>query len=435
VPATADQVWSLVGDFHGSWHPAIETMAIEHDSYGRVIRAFTVKGEQTTYRERLTWHSNSERSMTYTHLEGIEGVQEYNASMEVTEHADRATECTVSMTAQIKAPEPRATEISTGTKAIFDDAIATIKTLSNSEGLTTTEVTAQQTDTPNSVPPSPTIKMINGAPRLAVSYIGATNTHATTPTDTLLLFLHGVGGNKSNWNHQLAAVSEHCTAAALDLRGYGDSTLGDTQSTVEDYCADILSVANALGAKQLILCGLSYGAWIATSFAVRHPERLAGLILCGGCTGMSEAGKDERDSFRHSREVPMSEGKTPADFASDVVSVIAGPDISDEVREALLESMRSISSRTYADALRCFTNPTEQFDFSSITMPVLLMTGSHDKLAPPQEIKQVAKRIHEASPFPDVRYECLEHAGHVCNLEAPQAFNSALIKLVQRVLR
>jgi len=148
---------------------------------------------------------------------------------------------------------------------------------------------------------------------------------------------------------------------------------------------------------------------------------------------MSEANVDEREAFRLSREVPMSQGKTPADFAPDVLAVLAGPDCSESVKQELLTSMQSISSNTYADALRCFTNPPEQFNFSALTMPVLLMTGDADKLAPPVEIRAVAERIYNATPNPDVRYECLHRAGHVCNLEAVDAYNSAMVSLVKRL--
>ena len=95
--------------------------------------------------------------------------------------------------------------------------------------------------------------------------------------------------------------------------------------------------------------------------------------------------------------------------------------------------MQAIPSTTYADALRCFTQPSEQFDFSTLSMPVLLMTGDSDKLAPPDEIQQVANRIHEAASHPDVRFESLERTGHVCNLEAPVAYNAALVSLVRRL--
>ena len=64
-------------------------------------------------------------------------------------------------------------------------------------------------------------------------------------------------------------------------------------------------------------------------------KMLAGLVLAGGCTGMSEAGPEQRDGFRASREVPLDAGQAPADFAQTVVNAIAGPKASDAARAAL----------------------------------------------------------------------------------------------------
>jgi pimeloyl-ACP methyl ester carboxylesterase len=253
--------------------------------------------------------------------------------------------------------------------------------------------------------------------------------------DTLVLFLHGIGGGRTNWTAQLQSVGGRARAASLDLRGYGESSLGFQQSTAEDYCDDILRVVEALGAAKLVLVGLSYGSWIATSFAIRYPEKLAGLVLSGGCTGMSEAGPEEREAFRVSREVPLNAGQVPADFAPAVVKVIAGPDAPEPVRAALLASMAAIPAATYRDALLCFTNPLERFDFAKLTMPVLMMTGQHDRLAPPAEIRGVAGRIVDAAPLADVRFEVIAQAGHVCNVENPDGYTAALTAFLQRIAR
>lgn len=439
ISASADQVWSAVRDFCGVWHPAISTMTAEYDDTGHLLRAFTVHGEDTVYRERLTWFSDSERSMAYTHVDGIEGVDSYHARMEVTADEKEATACRLTLAATLRADEPRATEINNGTQAIFDSGTAAIKAIFEPASDSTTSPSTAKATPPElspgiAVPQQPTAQRIHthyldGSPTLALSVIdGPAHTR-----DSLCLFLHGIGGNRSNWNAQLTATSDHCTAAAMDLRGYGDSALGETQSTVDDYCADILRAVESLKTKKLVLCGLSYGAWIATSFAMRYPQHLSALVLSGGCTGMSEASVEERESFLRSREAPLAEGKTPADFAAAVVDVISGPQITDAAKHELLSSMQAISSDTYADALRCFTHPTETFDFSRLSIPVLLMTGDADRLAPPQEIKQVAARIHKASPVPDVRFECVSGAGHVCNLEAPDTYNKALVELIKRV--
>ena len=198
--------------------------------------------------------------------------------------------------------------------------------------------------------------------------------------------------------------------------------------------APIFSASRVISARTaLVLVGLSYGSWIATSFAMRHPEMLAGLVLSGGCTGMSEASPEEREAFRVSREVPLDAGKTPADFARAVVNAIAGPKATDGVRKQFFQSMAAISSATYRDALTCFTNPREQFDFSRLTMPVLMMTGEHDRLASPDEIRGVAKRIATESERSDTRFEVIANAGHVCNVEQPDAYNRVLLEFLERL--
>jgi pimeloyl-ACP methyl ester carboxylesterase len=93
--------------------------------------------------------------------------------------------------------------------------------------------------------------------------------------------------------------------------------------------------------------------------------------------------------------------------------------------------MAAIPAATYRDALVCFTSPLERFDFSRLTMPVLMMTGDHDRLAPPAEIRGVAGRIWDAAPRPMVRFEVIPGAGHVCNVEAPEVYNRHLLDFIR----
>ncbi len=415
VPQTPDAVWAVAGDFCAAWHPWIASIRAERGPGGALVRAFTVTGEDTTYREQQTYLSDSDRTLGYTHLEGIRDCEAYDARLTVS--AAEAGGSVVIWTATIRAPAARLAEICEGTRAVFQAGIAALASAA-----------APARGVPALPPPAPVETLIfDDLPRLAVS---------VTPDlgdGRLCLFLHGIGGGRTNWLAQLQAVGPTMRAAALDLRGYGDSTLGPVQSTVDDYCTDILRVADRLGARRLVLVGLSYGSWIATSFAMRHPDRLDALVLSGGCTGMSEAGPDEREAFRVSREVPMDAGKVPADFAPAVVKVLAGPDASEDTRQRLFDSMAAIPAATYRDALNCFTNPLERFDFAKLTMPVLLMTGEHDRLAPPAEIRGIAGRIWDAAPRPDVRFEVIAGAGHVCNVEQPDLYNRHLSTFLNRL--
>ena len=397
----------MVGDFCGLWHPA---MARVWPEAGGQVRAFEAGG--FTYRERLVYVSDSDRVLGYRHVAGIAGVDSYDARVSV---VPDGAGCKVNWTAEVTASMPRAAEVAAGTRAIFEAGIAALAGA-------VVPVVAE------AVPAAVAIveRVVGEGPRLALSVTSGRG-------GTLCLFLHGIGGGRLNWRGQLAAVGGVMRAAALDLRGYGGSRLGPGQSTVEDYCDDILRVAKALGAGRLVLVGLSYGSWIATSFAMRHPGMLAGLVLSGGCTGMSEAGQAERAAFRAAREGPLNAGQGPADFAPGVVKVLAGPGIGAAQRAELLATMAAVPAATYRDALACFTNPPERFDFARLTMPVLMMTGSQDVLAPPAEIRGVAARIGAAVALPDMRFEVIMGAGHVCNVEAPEAYNRHLIRFLQRV--
>jgi len=410
VAASADAVWAMAREFCVPWHPAIASMKAEPGV--PETRRFTVKGEDTVYRERLTYRSDSDRVLAYTALEGIEGADRYAARLSV---AETETGASILWTADITARADRLAAICTGTEYVFNAGIEALADAQPPISLPELE--------PASAPIA--TRILDGTPRLALSVAGEAG--------PLVLFLHGIGGGRVNWHRQIAALGHHACAVAMDLRGYGDSSLGFGQSTVDDYCEDILRVAEHFGADRFILVGLSYGAWIATSFAMRHPHRLAGLVLSGGCTGMSEAGPEEREAFRISREVPLDAGQRPADFAPAVVNILAGPHADTATRAELLASMSAIPAATYRDALRCFTNPLERFDFARLSMPCLLMTGEHDRLAPPAEIRAVAGRILDTSPTPDIRFEVIAGAGHLCNIEAPDAYDRHLIPFVRRV--
>jgi pimeloyl-ACP methyl ester carboxylesterase len=390
-------------------------MRAERGGHGGLIRVFTVKGEDASYREQMTWFSDSDRTLGYTHLDGISDCEAYDARVSVSPAPSGGA--TVKWTATISAPVARLQGICNGTRTVFEIGIAALKSAASPSPL---QHVNRGAELPEHV-------ILDNPPRIAMS--------VTPPVSgkTLAIFLHGIGGDRHNWQSAQMRTGHLIQSVAMNLRGYGGSALGPSQTGVDDYCDDILRVKAFFGADKLVLVGLSYGSWIATSFAMRHPDILAGLVLSGGCTGMSEAGAEEREEFRLAREVPLNAGKSPADFAIDVVKVLAGPNANLGMRNHLFQTMAAIPASTYRDALVCFTNPLERFDFSRLTMPVLLVTGEHDRLAPPAEIRAVAGRILDSAPHPDVRFEVIAGAGHVCNVEAPEIYNRHLLDFLGKV--
>ncbi len=417
ICAPPDIIWQYVGDFWSDWHPAIKTSKRVVLDAGEETRVF-IGSDGNEYREQLTYFSNSDHCFQYSLTAGIEGVTAYGGSVEL--HGKGEASTVVKWAARMDVPEHAADAIAIGTKSIFEQGL---DWLANRE----LPIPKRPIAKASSVSAAPTRReTIETQPVLSLLRA------QQKETNTLVLFLHGIGGNAENWLPQLNGLGGNFNLAALDIRGYGKSALGDAASTIEDHCNDILKAMRHSGARKLILVGLSMGSWIATSFAMRYPKSLAGLVLAGGCTGMSEASSDVREGFRKSRSQPLLSGKTPADMAPEVLDTICGPQAPLEARKALQDSMASIPTATYLDALNCFCKPTEKFDFSRINCPVLMVTGEHDRLAPPAEIRAVSKRICADMQMQDMRFEVLENAGHVCNLEAPDAFNTLLADFLNR---
>ena len=95
-----------------------------------------------------------------------------------------------------------------------------------------------------------------------------------------LLLLHGFGNEAHIWDDFAPTVAPYYRTVALDHRGHGDSAWDEKRRYEhDDMVADVECVTKALGIDRLVIVGHSLGGRIATLFAGRHPERMAGLVL------------------------------------------------------------------------------------------------------------------------------------------------------------
>lgn len=96
-----------------------------------------------------------------------------------------------------------------------------------------------------------------------------------------LIMLHGNGEDRSCFDRQLPAFSEHFRCIALDSRGHGRSTHGDKRLTLKLMAGDVLVVMDTLEIKKAHILGFSDGGNIALHLALMAPERISSLILSG----------------------------------------------------------------------------------------------------------------------------------------------------------
>lgn len=96
-----------------------------------------------------------------------------------------------------------------------------------------------------------------------------------------LVLLHGNGESGNYFSHQIDYFSRFCRVIAVDTRGHGQSPRGDAPFTIRQFADDLLEFLDGLGIERVRLLGFSDGGNTALVFALRHPERVARLVLNG----------------------------------------------------------------------------------------------------------------------------------------------------------
>jgi 3-oxoadipate enol-lactonase len=251
---------------------------------------------------------------------------------------------------------------------------------------------------------------IPGPPRLAVDLLGQ---------GPLLLWMHGIGGNRSNWRANLPALAAQFSCVAWDARGYGDSDDYDGALAFDDFVADVLRVLDHFGAERAHLLGLSMGGRIAMRTALLHPERVASLTLVDTHEGFEAFSPAQRQAFVDSRRAPLLAGKTTADIAAPVARSLVGPKARPEHLQQLVDSITALHKDSYIKSLQATVDQVVLGDISRIRAPAHFIVGADDALTP------VAMHHEMAAKLGGAPVSVLPDAGHLSNIENASAFNQA----------
>jgi pimeloyl-ACP methyl ester carboxylesterase len=97
-----------------------------------------------------------------------------------------------------------------------------------------------------------------------------------------LVFVHGFGCGRSDWEAQLAHFARAHDCVACDLRGHGETPGRPEDCSIETYGADVAALLATLALPQAVLVGHSMGCRVVLQAALDAPERVAGLVLIDG---------------------------------------------------------------------------------------------------------------------------------------------------------
>jgi len=100
------------------------------------------------------------------------------------------------------------------------------------------------------------------------------------PNNKPVVFVHGFPYDHTMWDKQIDEMKSNFFCVTYDIRGLGESPIGDGQYTMESFVDDLETIINELKLDKPVLCGLSMGGYISLRAVERNESNYSGLILC-----------------------------------------------------------------------------------------------------------------------------------------------------------
>jgi pimeloyl-ACP methyl ester carboxylesterase len=228
------------------------------------------------------------------------------------------------------------------------------------------------------------------------------------------------------WRHWWSELSHRYRLIRYDERGCGLSDWDVDEFSVEAWVSDLESVVEASGVQRFALLGISQGAAVALSYAVRHPERVTHLILYGGFAqgrlkrAASPELKEEAILLKNLMRVGW--GQENAAFRRTFASLFV-PDATREQIDAFDALQRASTSPANAERFMDAFNNVDVVDLAAqVTVPTLVMHARHEVEIPMAQARLLASTI------PGARLVPLESRNHIIG-ESEPAWQQFLVEL------
>ena len=231
--------------------------------------------------------------------------------------------------------------------------------------------------------------------------------YLTEGSGTPMIFLHGLMGNLTNFQHQVDYFSSRGYEVVVPLLPLYSMPLATT--SVSSLTKFVKKFIDHRGYTKVILVGNSLGGHIALLFQKHYPSYLKSIVLSGS-SGLYEAAMGNSYPRRGDRDYI-------AERVRDVFHIkeVATEELIDQVFSTVNDRMKAIKTLAISkSAIR--HNMAE--DITSFHLPVCLIWGRQDAVTPPE----VADKFHELLPNSDLFW--IDNCGHAAMMEHPQEFNT-----------
>ena len=246
-----------------------------------------------------------------------------------------------------------------------------------------------------------------------------------------LILSYGLGGNTTEWEPQVSKLSQHYRLILWDPRGHGRSQSPQErgQYGLDISARDLLGLMDCLNISRAYVGGLSMGGGISTRFALDNPERVEALLIIDSA---SASGLPTSPETRAMREKTIELALTEGMEAVALHAIEANPNIAGRAKKGpeavkgIMEMFLALDPVGYAHSVSAILDAESITDrLSEIQAPTLVLVGEEDPAL------SAARLTHEK--ISGSKFAVIPDAGHLSNLDQPDAFNGELLAFLSEV--
>lgn len=214
-----------------------------------------------------------------------------------------------------------------------------------------------------------------------------------------------------------------------DLRGHGESSLGNGPATMQKHAADVARVMDDAGVDRAPVIGVSVGGYAIFEFWRRFRDRVTALVLCN-TKAQADAPEARANRLQVAEDVLQ---RGTSQFFEGMIQKLLGettrrsrPDLV----EGALRMMRRMSAEGVAGVQRGMANrPDSVATLKTITVPTLIITGGEDILTGIPDAELMQRHI------PGSQMKIVANAGHYSPWEQPEEAGRLLRQFLDSVHR
>ena len=240
----------------------------------------------------------------------------------------------------------------------------------------------------------------------------------------VVVLLHGLGGNSTNWAFNTPALAQKFRVVVPDQVGFGQSDKPLINYRVGTYVDFLDKFLSELKVERATLVGNSLGGWIAAAYALKYPARADKIVLVNSA-GFAPPKEFDLAALSGLNPSTREQTKLLADmiFTNPLFKTDAAVDV------MLAQRISAGDGYTIQSLVESIHRGEDVLDgkLGGIRQPVLLVWGRDDKLTPLAREGERFKR-----ELPSAQLVVFDNCGHIPQMEKAAEFNAAVLKFLSQ---